>query len=410
MKRFAIVFLSLALLASCKKKEEDTPNPDNGGGGNGKPTPIACSDIVVNTTWKNREADPAKADYIIDCMVEVQDGILTIEPGVRIVFSNSEAGLLCENNGAIKMLGTAESPIVLEGEEKEPGSWHGVIYGTNTPSNQMEHVTIRHAGSGEFNSDYPAGLSLGGYDGGQRLSMSNCTITKNLNYGVYIEKLSNLTKIENCQFTNNEKAGLKTWLEAIAKMDTLSDYETGNGYEYIEVYETGDGAGNVSQNLTIKGMPTPMRLAEGIRFNGSGYTLAINAGAVFLMAPSVEIDMDGCLLKAIGTAAHNVVFQGASEGKGSWVGINIRNSGSNFMKYCTVDGAGSESPSFSDGQGGIVLGDFGSSGDKLTIENCTIRNCENTGIAKKSNSVVTASSMVYANNGNPSACNTMCNY
>jgi hypothetical protein len=408
MKRLVLVLLSLALIVSCKKKEEETPNPDNNTKGN--PTPIACSDIVVNTTWTNREADPEKADYIIDCMVLVEDGILTIEPGVRIVFSNSEAGLLCEENGAIKMLGTSALPIILEGEESAKGSWHGVIYGSNTPSNQMEYVTIRHAGSGAYNSGYPAGLSLGGYDGGQRLSISNCTITDNLNYGVFIEKLSNLTKIENCQFTNNEKAGLKTWLEAIAKMDTLSDYETGNGYDYIEVYETGDGAGNVSQNLTIKGMPTPMRVAERIRFNGSGYTLTINAGAVLKMAPSVEIDMDGCLLRVLGTATHYVTFEGSSEGKGSWVGINIRNSGNNLMKYCIVDGGGSESPSFSDGQGGIVLGDFGSSGDKLTIQNCTIKNCENTGIAKKSNSVVTASSMLYANNGSPSACNTMCNY
>ncbi len=154
-----------------------------------------------------------------------------------------------------------------------------------------------------------------------------------------------------------------------------------------------------------------MRLAEGIRFNGSGFTLTLNAGAVFLMAPSVEIDMDGCLLRAIGTADHNVVFKGVTSGQGSWVGINIRNSGNNFMKYCTVEDGGSESPSFSDGQGGIVLGDFGSSGDKLTLHSCTIKNCEKTGVSKKSNSVLNSDgNNQFINNGVFNTCNMICNY
>jgi hypothetical protein len=78
----------------------------------------------------------------------VEDGTFTIDKGVNIEVENS-AYILINSNGALRMNGTADEPIVVQGVEKIPGSWTGFYFTfTSSINNVMEHVTIQHAGDG----------------------------------------------------------------------------------------------------------------------------------------------------------------------------------------------------------------------------------------------------------------------
>ena len=81
-----------------------------GGGGTGDPTEISGS-IDANTTWPDLGLP---VDYIIDgtCWVE-GNALLTIEPGVTIMFTGSNGRIIVEENAGLKMEGTADKHIRL---------------------------------------------------------------------------------------------------------------------------------------------------------------------------------------------------------------------------------------------------------------------------------------------------------
>jgi len=82
-----------------------------------------------------------------------RDAILTIEPGVKIVFEKG-AALRIESDddgtSAIRALGTAEKPIVFSSAAPTPaaGDWRGLYFnGPVSADNALEHVRIEYTGA-----------------------------------------------------------------------------------------------------------------------------------------------------------------------------------------------------------------------------------------------------------------------
>ena len=107
--------MGAVFFTSCRKDEEEiiTPNPNNQN--------ISCSAITSPTVWTNVGDG---VDYYVDCNISVS-AKLTIEPGVVIHFKNN-ASITIESAGALVAVGTASSPIVLEGDSPLAGYWKGI--------------------------------------------------------------------------------------------------------------------------------------------------------------------------------------------------------------------------------------------------------------------------------------------
>ena len=111
-----------------------------GPGPGGDPVEIN-ENINANTTWKDLGLP---VDYIIDGWIYIEgNALLTIEPGVTIMFTGVNGGLEVGENAGLRMVGTAEKPIILEGPQNNPnnGSWNSVRINS---TDKKRFMTIPH--------------------------------------------------------------------------------------------------------------------------------------------------------------------------------------------------------------------------------------------------------------------------
>ncbi|MBK8722948.1 MAG: hypothetical protein IPL95_11965 [Saprospiraceae bacterium] len=110
-----------------------------------------------------------------------------------MLLSNSmgaNASFNITGSAAVKMIGTKDQPIILEGITPTKGTWKGVMLNSSSSENIWEYVTIRDAGSTVDGAIVMSSIV------NQKPSISNCLITNNKGYGVYCNSSSTLfTKI-----------------------------------------------------------------------------------------------------------------------------------------------------------------------------------------------------------------------
>lgn len=148
-------------------------------------------------------------DYLITNTVFVGDGStaegnLTIHPGTTIRFG-ADAGLNNSgfNIGYLQVLGTASSPVILTGEQQQPGAWKGIGFQSNNVANRIEHAVISYGGASSYtgNASQKANIVVGANSPGT-VTVANCTITDSDNCGIYVTSSSTLTESGN-SFASN---------------------------------------------------------------------------------------------------------------------------------------------------------------------------------------------------------------
>lgn len=351
-------------------------------------------------------------DYIVKCSLRFSDSkVYTIKPGVKIQFDNGDAGFEISNSAALKMIGTASKPIILEGSTATSGFWNGVFLSAVNLENQWEYVTLRHAGAKQ-----KAGLLVDGYKE-SKIGITNCTFSDNTGYGIRVgaDGLSSnwytnckFSSFSNNLFANNTKSAVRIHYSQWGSLDSKSDYQN-NGQKYIEIFRSSidnydavlDGA------LTIQKLNVPYRVFG---------VLTPNEGFIFSKGTEIQFATDsGIFLKendknafisASGTANEPIKFVGyISDTKGVWAGLSAQNGniGTKF-NYCIIDGAGSSAESFfcvpKASKAAIYLGleyycpPIASKG---TITNCTISNSGGYGIAYRSGDPITVKDNSFSN-------------
>ena len=187
----------------------DTP----GGGGGGTEGALEVSgSISANTTWPDRGV---AVDYIIDGRFWVEgNALLTIEPGVTIMFTGVDGGISVGENAGLRMVGTADKPIVLTGPANNPnkGSWSYVWVNSNRADNQFEYVTFNNGGSEAAVIDVPG-----------KLSMKHCTINGALGNG--LNASGTLSAFENNTIKNVDQFPVALW-----NYKLLNSFGNGNTY------------------------------------------------------------------------------------------------------------------------------------------------------------------------------------
>ena len=84
------------------------------------------------------------APYFIRGFLNVEGGILQLDPGVEIVF-DAEAWMTVRGNGVLQALGTETDPVIFRGAIATPGYWDGIrMSDTNFDTHILQHTILSH--------------------------------------------------------------------------------------------------------------------------------------------------------------------------------------------------------------------------------------------------------------------------
>lgn len=314
-----------------------TKGSGGGGGGGGQATDPTTIDgsISDNTTWPDLGLP---VDYIIDgyCYIE-GNAMLTIEPGVTIMFTGVNGAIIVEENAGINMVGTPDKHIRLVNptNNNNKGAWGFFRIESNRADNKMEYVDFINGGS----NDGGEVLLVNG-----TLSMKHCLIDGSLGKGMYVSgKLK--------AFENNTIKNCDSYPLAISEADHINQLGTGNTYTantinmiWFNHYWIDNGTENSTFTFTNQGIP--YHLTEGMNVDENN-TLLIDPGCEFVVAYDKEVVVsDGSLFQVNGNPGVEVKFRGESNEAGTWRGLKVRtsrHSGTNvhsWINSCIIEGAG----------------------------------------------------------------------
>jgi Right handed beta helix region len=143
---------------------------------NGAPyVKIDWDDVYGSTTIHK-----LNAPYYVSIALYYKGGLLTIEPGVKIVMDSGATFNM--HGGALKAVGTATDPIIFTGEKAQNGYWDGLdFFYSGSSSNRMEHVQVLYGGAGKGANVY---VGNGSY-----LNISNSRLGFSDTYGLCLDSI-----------------------------------------------------------------------------------------------------------------------------------------------------------------------------------------------------------------------------
>ena len=289
---------------------------------------VLSGSIDNNVTWKDLGLP---VDYIVEGEIYLDgNSLVTVEPGVTIMFTGTDGRIVVGENAGIKMQGTQDKPIVLTGptNNQNVGSWDCVCVRSKRADNAFEYVTFQNGGAGEHV------LAIEG-----SASIKNCTIDGTGNNGIFIFKT---TAFENNTIKNCKEYPVTyhTWAESTTIGGKGNTYENnGKNFIYIRTHY-----GDDNTTYTFSKESIPYFCDEGLDFN-SRITINIEPGAKFAINRGwgVVVGAD-VIFKANGTAADPIVFTGAEDKPGYWNGFEIHTTQNDesSITYCNFENLGNK--------------------------------------------------------------------
>ena len=334
-------------------------NPNGGGQGGGNATSVNFSgNISENTTWPDLGLE---VDYIVEGWINIEgNALLTIEPGVTIMFTGTNGGMTVHENAGLRMVGTADKPIKFVGPLNNPnnGSWNRIVLTSKRNDNVWEYVQFIRGGSSDYVWEGVVDIQ------GAKLAMRNCTIDGSLGYGIDMEYGARFTAFEGNTIKNCAQYPIvsEDWdglLDLTADNTFIS-----NGHNFIDARCRDI---NMEGHTTLKAMPIPYYMERGLWIAG-GYKLTIEPGTQMYFKSEQNVDMEQQVtLIADGTAEKPIIFRGMEDEDSYWKGIKYHSTKqASVMNYCSVLNCGEDTESF---HGGCICV---YSESRLTLTNCTI--------------------------------------
>lgn len=289
---------------------------EGGNGGNGGDVTNITDAISLSGTMNENKTLKdlgLPIDYIIDGSLYIDgNACLTIEPGVTIAFTGESGYVEVGENAGLKMVGTAEKPIVFQGpvNNVNKGSWGYIQYKSNRSDNQMEYVIMKNGGSNEY-------AVLTTYLEGS-VSVKNCTIDGGLGNGfeTIYNNGKNLKAFENNTIKNVNGYPISIGTLVANSLGSGNKFET-NGNNFIQL------TGHLSdkEELTLNKQEIPY-LIDGIQLNGR-CEMTVNAGVTIAFEKNSEMVVyEEAIIKLEGTESEPVVLRGRESKAGYWEGVN----------------------------------------------------------------------------------------
>ncbi|MCA9837853.1 MAG: hypothetical protein KC422_13125 [Trueperaceae bacterium] len=93
-------------------------------------------------TWKN-----LNVPYLIGGYLNIEGGIVIIEPGTTVVFGEG-SWMDVEGNGELRAIGTPDKRITFKGKVEKPGYWDGIKFrDSDWDTNEFSYVDFMHSGN-----------------------------------------------------------------------------------------------------------------------------------------------------------------------------------------------------------------------------------------------------------------------
>jgi hypothetical protein len=367
-RNVAVALLCLFIASGCEKLTDKKDKDDE------TTTETLSGILTENKTLANRNG---LIDYVIDGTLHIQgSALLTIEPGVKIVFTGSNSGITVDENAGLRMVGTAENPIILTGPVNNPnkGAWNQVWIKSNRADNYFEFVQFINGGS---NDEW----SVIDLDLGAKLKMNNCLIDGSLGNGIICSHESSILS----EFNNNTIKNCVKYpivlndIRQIEFLGATSDFRQ-NGKSFIQVMNAW-----VEQTITVPELNVPILFESYLGIvNG---TFTIPKGAILLLNGGQYIEVrDNGILKINGTATVPVVLSRTSNNSANWAGVIISNNNANAISYCSIEYGGN----------GYDNANITIDG-KINLNNINLRYSDGYGIAYRTTSQITSSAVTFSN-------------
>ena len=314
------------------------------------------SDITDDQTWHALDVPYKLHDHDIDAK-------LTIDAGSTLIFRQG-GNFRVSRTGTLIAKGTSNKKITFTGENKTPGSWHGIQLTFSGTANELDHVKVEYAGGTTGNGS--GAVSIFGTPG--RLKIHNSLIADSFQYGLDTGSFDDTAlDMLNVNFKNNTEGAVLIDPNDIGKLDKNSDY-TGNIVDRVVWY-----SGDIDDSQTIKNLGVPYHVAShGIRDFVDiepGTVISFNSGGGF------DIESGGNL-SAIGTAADPIIFTGRQAVSGYWNGIQFFTGGlANKMDHTIVEYGGKAGTGNTEGLIGVFFND-----SRVDVTNSVLRHSETNGL------------------------------
>jgi len=270
--------------------------------------------MSTEVTWR---ALSVPYQILRDTIVESRESF-TVEAGARLDFE-SMAGLSA-NGGWISLEGTADAPVVLDGVLQDPGSWRGIIFDNESDLNRLDHVEIRNAGGGAFNSNGDLGAII--VWAGTALTLADSTIADSAARGLNATYGETRITFEGANtFTGNGEAPIWMGAYGVSSVTPETVVTDNLGGDFVFAW-----ASDLNGAHTWEPLSVPYRIAPQ---NGSvvhvrtDASLDITAGAHLVFEEETGISSGGGVFDVSGTADNPVVMEGTQAQAGWWKGMIV---------------------------------------------------------------------------------------
>ncbi len=365
----------------------DPSNPVDPSNPSSDPTQFS-GNIDANTTWPDLGLP---IDYVVSGTLRVRsNALLTIEPGVTIMFDSNSGNMVVEENAGISMVGTPDKPIVFTGPTNNPnnGSWNRVIITSVRNDNRLEYVQFIRGGSQTGNWRAPVEIT-------GKVHMNNCLIDGSLSNGITTASGGSFYSFDNNTIKNCADYPWRTENHA-SLYDGIGNNNIfiNNGKNMVCV-----STGNyyfLEDHVTLKRMSVPYLFDNGFDLRGA-YKYTIEPGTTMLFGSNQGFRIDEpTTFIADGTVDAPITICGKEDEPGYWNGIiYYSNKQASIMNYVNISGSGYGSSWSESSNLYIAEGER-----RLTITNCVISNSQYYGIHVGSPEImqnITHNNIVFSN-------------
>jgi len=273
-------------------------------------------------------------DYEIQDRFFIQ-ATLTIEAGVRLEML-TDVGIIVDQGGALKAIGTAAQPIFFVSTEPIPGSWQGIRIATASLDNQLDHVRLGYGASQPWTgaADSKATVYL---DGNSKALITNSLFFTSAHYGLWVPSGGNIAGFDGNTFSENARVAIvhPTRVGQITGNNTFQN----NTENKVRVTFGNNDAVQTAQ--TWRALPVPYFVNDRTFIQAP---LTIEAGTTVEFAQDAHLIVTtGGSLKADGTPTSQIVFRGGQDLMGYWKGIEYNTASvDNLLDNVLFRNAGSD--------------------------------------------------------------------
>jgi|APLak6261678615_1056124.scaffolds.fasta_scaffold02466_2 hypothetical protein len=298
------------------------------------------------------------------------NGTLTLAPCAQVLMPGG-ANLLITDRGALRAVGTADCPVVIQSVKSAPaaGDW-GRIDITATASNDtlFKHAEVRH-GSG-------VNYGVVWVDSGASVGFEQVKFSKSANTSIQFEEGARASAFTGVTFDDCAGELVRAPPAVVAQLSPVVATNTTNPRVVLSGADSKAAA--TWKNLGVPLEVPSMNIISGV--------IEVEAGTTLKLAPQAVVAVrDGGGFRALGTAEKPVIIESAktSPAAGDWRRFDLyaTSTGTNLLRHTTVRHAG-------DSLYGVMWLEQGAT---LTLENATFTSNASCDLGGDSNPTATSS-------------------